>query len=68
MLDAEMIDKQRDYIGLMKVLVNVVEASKGTVAGSDDRLLDAEDLVVLRGGRRGFLFRVHRTLARMHGE
>lgn len=62
-LDAEMIDKQRDYIGLMKVLVNVVEASKGTVAGSDDRLLDAEGLALKFVGHASAAYYLYQGIA-----
>jgi hypothetical protein len=58
-----MIDKQRDYTGLMKLLVNVVEASKGTVAGSDDRVLDAEGLALKFVGHASAAYYLYKGIA-----
>lgn len=41
-----MIQKQSDYRTLLKIFVRVVEASKGTGVGTDDRILDAEGLAL----------------------
>lgn len=35
-----------DYLGLLKIFVRIVEANKGTHAGEDDRILDAEGLAL----------------------
>lgn len=38
------MDKEEEYIRLLKILFEVGEANKGTPAGDDDRILDAEGL------------------------
>jgi hypothetical protein len=40
------MDKESDFIKLMKLFIRVVEASKNTAAANDDRLLDAEALAL----------------------
>ncbi len=63
MLDVEMINKQRAYTNLMKLLCNVIEASKGTVAGSDDRILDAEGLALKFVGHASAAYYLYRGIA-----
>jgi len=58
-----MINKQRDYTGLIKLLVNVVKASKGTVAGSDDRVLDAEGLALKFVGHASAAYYLYKGIA-----
>lgn len=58
-----MINKQRDYTGLIKLLVNVVKASKGTVAGSDDRVLDAEGLALKFVGHASAAYYLYQGIA-----
>ena len=41
-----MMQKQRAYLELLKIFVQIVEASKGTGADADDRMLDAEGLAL----------------------
>ena len=38
------MQKESDYIYLLNIFANVLEANKGTPAGNDDRILDAEGL------------------------
>ncbi len=40
------MDKQIDYVNLMRLFIKVVEASKDTAVGNDERLLDAEALAL----------------------
>ncbi len=40
------MDKEKEYIRLLKILFRVGEANKGTPAGDDDRILDAEGLLL----------------------
>lgn len=58
-----MIDRQYDYMCLLKVLVDVVEASKGTVAGSDDRVLDAEGLALKFFGHASAAYYLYKGIA-----
>ena len=39
-----MKENEHSYLKLLNILVNVIEAGKGTPAGEDDRMLDAEGL------------------------
>lgn len=47
----------------MKLLVNVIEASKGTVAGSDDRVLDAEGLALKFVGHASAAYYLYKGIA-----
>jgi hypothetical protein len=47
----------------MKVLINVVEASRGTVAGSDGRLLDAEGLALKFVGHASAAYYLYQGIA-----
>lgn len=38
------MQQESDYISLLKVFAHVLEANKGTIMGSDDKILDAEGL------------------------
>ena len=38
--------RESDYQELLSLLIDVVEANKGVVAGDDDRVLDAEGLAL----------------------
>ena len=38
--------KEKDYLGLLEILINVIEANKGVAAIGDDRILDAEGLAL----------------------
>jgi len=40
------MEKEREYIKLLEILIRVAEANKGQVAGIDDRILDAEGLLL----------------------
>jgi hypothetical protein len=40
------MEKEREYIKLLEILIRVAEANKGQVAGIDDRILDAESLLL----------------------
>lgn len=40
------MQKEEDYLELLQTLLEVVEVNKGTVAGDDDRVLDAEGLAI----------------------
>lgn len=41
-----MLNKEKEYIKLLEILIKIVEANKGIHAGSDDRVLDAEGLAL----------------------
>jgi len=58
-----MIDKQTHYGDLLKILVRVVEASKGTLADTDDRVLDAEGLAVKFFGHASAVFYLYQGTA-----
>lgn len=40
------MEKAQEYIKLLEILGRVAEANKGVVAGADDRILDAEGLLL----------------------
>jgi hypothetical protein len=41
-----MLNKEKEYIKLLEILIKIIEANKGIHAGSDDRVLDAEGLAL----------------------
>lgn len=40
------MQKEEDYLELLKALLEVIEVNKGTAAGEDNRVLDAEGLAI----------------------
>lgn len=62
-LDAKMIQNQSDYRTILKIFVRVVEASKGTGAGTDDRILDAEGLALKFLGHASAAFYLYQGTA-----
>jgi hypothetical protein len=40
------MQKEEDYLELLQALLEVIEVNKGTAAGDDDRVLDAEGLAI----------------------
>jgi hypothetical protein len=61
-----MMQKQSDYLELLKMFVRTVEASKGTDAGADDRLLDAEGLALKFFGHSSAAFHLYQGTVISH--
>jgi|SRR3990172_11272399 len=61
-----MMQKQSDYKDLLKIFVRVVEASKGTDAGADDRILDAEGLALKFFGHASAAFYLYQGTVLPH--
>ena len=66
MLDVKMMQKQKDYIELLKIFSRTVEASKGIGAGADDRILDAEGLALKFFGHASAAFHLYQGTVLSH--
>jgi hypothetical protein len=54
------MQKDNEYLNLLRVFVRIVEANKGTPAGQDDRILDAEGLALKFFGHSSTAFYIYR--------
>jgi hypothetical protein len=52
------VEREEEYLRLLKILIAVAEANKGVAAEADDRVLDAEGLLLKFFGHaaRHFIF------------
>lgn len=57
------MQNENDYLGLLRIFVRVVEANKGTPAGEDDRILDAEGLALKFFGHANSAFYLYKGTA-----